>query len=72
MNISVFNNRSNVVHLQRPQDTIRIVRTSENIVKRGEREESKRNHQIWTIGASDRWRGTSCSCPHGLKGKQIW
>ena len=34
-------NSSNVVHLRRPQDTIRIVRTDDDIVKRGEREEAK-------------------------------
>ena len=35
-------NSSNVVHLRRPQDTIRIVRTDFIIVKRGEREESSK------------------------------
>ena len=72
MNLSVSHHSSNiVVHLRRPQDTIRIVRTDIDIVKREEREEAKRSHPIWTTRAGDRWRGT-CVCVHsGLGGSKV-
>ena len=69
MNFSVSHNSSNiVVHLRRPQDTIRIVRTDDDIVKRGEPKEAKEITQNGRQGpAID--GATSCLRSLGLKGK---